>query len=264
MINGMYLSTMGAMVEMAKHENVANNLANSETSGFKPDYATFQDIPAESVWKGLNRRESDLILEKTGGGVWMDRTMTDFSPGPMRETRNPLDLAINDKQGEVSFFKVQMQGENGESVGYTRNGNFVINSAGTLVTTDGTPVLDDNNQTITIPSGGKVEVNRNGDIEVVINGASNLVGRVGLATTTLAEAQRGLKKLGNSIFEVNGAQMNDGQGDIVSGMLEQSSTDPIYEMVNMIEGHRMYEQNMRFLKIQDSTLGTAISKLTAK
>lgn len=263
MINGMYLSTMGAMVEMANHETVANNLANSETSGFKPDYATFKSIPAESVWKGLGRRESDLILEKTGGGVWMDSTMINFEAGPLRETRSPLDLAIDDKPGNVSFFKIRQNDGNEDIVRYTRNGNFTINNEGTLVTNDGYEVLDVNDQPITIPSGGKVEVTQNGDLSVVLNGESNLVGRVGLATTTVAEAQRGLKKLGDSLFEPNGAQMAAGDGSIRSGMLEQSATNPIAEMAKMINGHRAYELNMNFLSMQDQTLGSAISRLKA-
>jgi flagellar hook-basal body protein len=174
------------MVEQAKHETVANNLANSETTGFKPDFTTFMAIPAESVWKGLGRRESDLILEKTGGGVWMDRTTSDFSPGPLRETRNPLDVALVDQPGRVSFFKVRTGEGEDQQVRYTRNGNFLCNNEGMLVTNGGLPVLSEGDQPIIIPANsGKVEVSQNGDVSIVENGQSVLIGRIGVASTTL-------------------------------------------------------------------------------
>lgn len=265
MINGMYLSTMGAMVEMAKHETVANNLANSETTGFKPDFATFMAIPAESVFKGLGRRESDLILEKTGGGVWLDRTTSDFTPGPLRETQNPLNLAINDENGRVSFFKVRTGAGENEQIRYTRNGNFTLNNEGMIVTDGGLPVLSDTDQPIILPrTTGQIGILANGDVTIVENGEPALFGRIGLASTTLAEAQGGLRKLGSSLYEPDGAQMENGGGTMLSGMLEESSTNPINEMMKMIEGHRAYELNMRFLSMQDQSLGTAISKLTAK
>lgn len=262
MIYGMYLSCMGAMVESAKHDTTANNLANSETTGFKPDFAIFKDIPAESVRKGLGRRESDLILEKTGGGVWMDRTVSDFTAGPLQETGNVWDLAIDDKNGTVSFFKVQPQGEEG-TVRYSRNGSFMINAEGMLVTTTGDYVLDQNNQQITVPQNGTASVSRTGQIVVHDGNETVNAAQIGLATTTIEEAQRGLKKLGDSLYEPDTATMIEPPAEtaIASGVVERSAVDPVNEMVSMIEGQRAYELNMRFLSMQDSSLGSAIQRL---
>lgn len=271
MINGMYLSCMGAMVEQAKHETTANNLANSETTGFKPDFATFMSIPAESVWKGLGRRESDLILEKTGGGVWMDQTTSDFTQGPMRETGSTFDLSIMDEndKDKVSFFMIRPQGEqNADKTFYTRNGNFTQNSEGMLVTKNGDMVLDATGQPISIPAlnGGKLGVNRDGEITITRGTEEQIVGQVGLASTTLSEAQRGLKKLGDSLFEPDTAVMVGSPigTKIASGVIEQSAVEPVKEMVAMIEGQRMYEQNMKFLSLQDESLGAAISRLNGR
>ena len=262
MIYGMYLSCMGAMVESAKHDTTANNLANTETAGFKPDFAIFKDIPAESVRKGLGRRESDLILEKTGGGVWMDKTVSDFSAGPLQETGNVWDMAISDKPGTVSFFKIQPQNQPGV-VRYSRSGSFMVDSQSRLCTPQGNLVLDEGDQPIIVPQSGEVKVSRTGFI-TVNDGVEELpVARIGMTSTSLRDAQRGLNKLGDSLWERDDAEMVDTPPEttVVSGVVEKSAVDPIKEMVSMIEGQRAYELNMRFLSMQDSSLGAAIQRL---
>lgn len=263
MIAGMYISTMGAMVEQAKHETVANNLANHETAGFKPDFANFMQIPAESIWKGLGRREADMILEQSGGGVWMDSTTTDFTAGPAKTSNNPLDMMLKDDPGRISFFKVRV-GEGEADIRYTRNGSFLRDAAGTLVTDGGHPVLNTANQPIVIPGNGEIEVKENGQITLRVgNEPEQLLGQIGVASTTLEEAQKGLKKLGDSFFvPKEGTVIEDSEGKVMSCAVEGSASDGIKEMVAMIEGHRAYELNMKFLSMQDKTLGTAIQSLT--
>ena len=72
MINGMYISTMGAMVQATRHATIANNLANVNTTGYKPDWARFRHIPSESEWNPEIRIAPDEILRRTGGGAWME------------------------------------------------------------------------------------------------------------------------------------------------------------------------------------------------
>lgn len=265
MIAGMYMSCMGAAVQAARVDTIANNNANLNTTGFKPDFTTFIAVPSESVWKGMGRRESDLILEKTGGGTWMDQTTTDFTPGPLLPTKAPFDVAIQDDPGKVSFFKVRAGTEQEAQIRYTRNGNFMLASDGTLVTNTGLPVLSENDQPILIPAGGTVEIMENGNVNVVQNGQTVVAGRIGLASTDLASAQRGLTKSSDSLFEPKeGTTLTPGGGKMLKGTLEGSGTNPIYEMVTMIEGQRSYELNMRFLKMQDSSLGAAIQRLTGR
>ncbi len=262
MLTGMYISCMGAMVQQARHETTANNLANLNTAGFKPDYQNIMQIPAESVWKGLGRRESDWILEKTGGGAWLDSTSSDFTAGPLKTTNAPMDLALEDQPGKVSFFKIRSGEGEGEQIRYTRNGNFNISTARLLVNSVGMPVLSDANQPITVPPAEQISIDANGNVHIFNNGQRQLVGRIGIATTSAEEAQKGLKKLGDSLFQPKeGTVMEDGTGKMISGKLEQASTNQINEMVSMIEGQRTYEMNMKFLSMQDQTLGSAIQRL---
>lgn len=267
MITGMYLSCMGAMAQQARHETIANNLANLDTTGFKPDFVNFMQIPAESVWKGMGRRESDRILEKTGGGVWLDSTTSDFAAkAPLKSTNDPLDVALLDSDGRVSFFKVRSgEGENAK-IHYTRNGNFNLSPTGQLLTDTGMPVLNNADQPIILPPGQSVDIAKNGEIRVKgFDGQSALITQLGVASTTLYEAQKGLKKLGDSLFEAKeGTQMTDSQPQVASGQVEQSAVNQISEMVAMIEGQRTYNLNMKFLTMQDQALGSAIQKLTAQ
>lgn len=272
MINGMYLSTMGGMCEMHRHETIANNLANVNSDGFKPNFAICRAVPAESVIKGLGRRESDIILEKTGGGAWVDRTATDFTNGPVIPTDNPLNMALYDKDhNRVSFFAIQKRGgANDGAVWYTRDGNFTRDNDGMLVTTNGDFVLDAEGQAIRIPLGGFLKVGDDGTIRhSTDNVESQVMGRVGVASLSRENAMLYLKQMGDNCYlpeEGTGVTMDNGSEtvDIKSGMLEQSSTNPVYEMVSMIDSQRSFEMNMRFLSMQDQTLGQALSRLTAR
>ena len=272
MIYGMYLSTMGGMCEMSRHDTIANNLANVNTDGFKPNFSICRSVPAESVIKGLGRRESDLILEKTGGGAWVDRTATDFTNGPVIPTDGPLNMAIYDKDPDrVSFFMVRRRGgaHDGE-VHYTRNGMFQRDNDGQLVTTSGDLVLDAEGQPMTIPQSGTLKIGDDGVIRHTLdNIESVVVGRVGLASLPKLDAELYLKQMGDNCYvpeEGTDTEMDTVQitADIKSGMLEQSSTNPVYEMVNMIDSQRSFEMNMRFLSMQDQTLGQALSRLTPR
>jgi flagellar basal body rod protein FlgG len=274
MINGMYLSTMGAMCEMARHETVANNLANANTDGFKPNFSIFRNVPAESVIKGEHRREIDRLLEKTGGGAWMDRTATDFTPGPVINTDNPLHVAINDHDPDrVSFFMTRAPNGAADEIRYSRNGSFMRAENGMLVTPDGDLVLNAAGGPIELTnSQGIYKVADDGTISVSIDGIQNdVVGQIGLASLPREHAQFGLRQLGGNRYIIDQTidfpiefDTANRSANMVSGMLEQSSTNPVYEMVDMINAHRSFELNMKFLTMQDQTLGQALSRLTAR
>jgi flagellar basal-body rod protein FlgG len=259
MINGMYLSTMGAMVQNARHGVTANNLANSNTTGFKPDYTRFRAIPAESVLQPGHRREIDEILEQTGGGTWLDETATDFTPGAFRHTGNPFDLAIDDAQaadGRVGFFMVRPGGEAGEVL-YTRDGSFRLNGSGQLVTSTGALVLDPQGGPIQIPDGaGGVRVNADGWIRSETDNTP--LAQIGVVRT--AEPLE-MTKVGDNLFRRDDAELANDQSGVRHSTLESSAANPIFEMVNMIEGFRSYEANMRFITIQDQTLGDTVSRV---
>jgi flagellar basal body rod protein FlgG len=258
MIYGMYLSTMGALVQARRHEAIANNLANASTTGFKPDWTIFRSIPAESALQPGHRTEIDALLEKTGGGVWLDRTASNFRSGPFRVTGNPLDLAIEDRDAQrTGFFMVRRPGES--QVLYTRNGGFHQDLQGHLVTDSGGLVLSPERDPILLPPGETVRIDKDG---VILDSRNNVLGSVGVAETADASP---LRKVGDNLFadDRNQVGFTLRRGGIRPEALEESGTNPIAEMAGMIEGHRAYEANMRFLTLQDDTLGQVVTRIAA-
>lgn len=265
MINGVYLSTMGALVQSERHATISNNLANSNTHGFKPDWSIFQAVPTENEWHPERRFHWDKILMNTGGGVWNDKTITNLKPGPLQYTGNPLDVALHDEPGsnKHSFFMIR-QGDNPEGeILYTRDGHFVPDQNGTLRTVSGDLVVDPEGGVVTLalPENAQVHVRDDGSI-VTYNhdGGTVPIGMIGvMRTADFAQ----MKKVGDSRFYADGAQMEPYQRGVKGEYIEESATNPIDEMTNMIEASRIYETNMRFLSIQDDTLGQTVRRVGA-
>jgi flagellar basal-body rod protein FlgG len=258
----MYLSTMGALVQSARHATIANNLANANSTGFKPDWTIYREVPAESVLQPGHRTEIDGVLEKTGGGVWLDRTVSDFQTGSFRTTDNPLNVALDDARQPdyTSFFLVRNEGA--DDISYTRDGNFTVASDGTLRTASGAQVLDGGGAPITFTTNSPVEIDEGGVIrEVGTNAELGRLGVVRARTDTLAT----LHKLGDNEFqnEGNAVVFEPSQAILRSGALEDSATNSIMEMASMIEGHRTYDTNMKFLTMQDETLGQTVRRIAA-
>ncbi|HKJ88965.1 MAG TPA: flagellar basal-body rod protein FlgG, partial [Gammaproteobacteria bacterium] len=174
--------------------------------------------------------------------------------GNMQNTGNNLDLAI---QGH-GFFQIQLP--NGET-GYTRAGDFKVDSQGRIVTSDGNPLLSG----ITVPPDAtQVNVSKDGTVDVRQPGnpTPTTVGQIQLATFI---NPAGLKAHGGNIFKESAAsgapQQNlpgsNGAGSLQQGYLEKSNVSVVREMVNMIAGQRAYEVNSKAIKTSDQMLQTA-------
>lgn len=265
MIYGMYLSTMGAMVQSQRHATISNNLANSTTNGFKPDWSVFTEVPVENEFHPERNMFWDKILMNTGGGVWNDTTVTNITPGPMQETGNIFDLALADEpnSGMTSFFTVRPDRADASTY-YTREGHFVPDQNGILRNMAGDMVLDPGGNAInvTAPLGATVSVNEFGAIIANSEEGGNLVlGQIGVMRTANYED---LVKVGDNLFFSDGAEWQNWQNGVMGGYLEMSATHAIEEMTNMIEASRIYETNMRFLSMQDEQLGNAIRRIAQR
>lgn len=248
MINGMYLSTMGAMVQASRHGVVANNLANANTTGFKPDYTAHRELPVESLIQLGRRAEINELLEDTGGGVWLDQTTTSYMAGPRTETGNPLHAAIREDNG---FFRVRRDGQEF----LTRDGGFTRNGLGQLVMADGqTLVLDVSGSPIEI--AGSPLLRQDGSI--VDTETNEVVAQLGLVRV---DDLKGLRKIGNNLFAIGEEVPQPGGVSIEGGAIEQSAVNPVREMVAMIEAARAYQMNMKFVSIQDETLGRTVTQV---
>ena len=130
MIRALYTAASGMTAQQANIDNVAHNLANVNTAGFKKSRVEFEDLVYDQTKAAgaptSSSAETPVGLE-TGLGVRAAATSRDFARGNLKATSGPLDLAI---EGD-GFFQIQMP--SGE-IGYTRAGAFHLSSDGSIVT----------------------------------------------------------------------------------------------------------------------------------
>jgi len=246
MINGVYLSTMGAMVQASRHGVVANNLANANTVGFKPDVTTMRELLPESVLQPGYRFGVNELLEKTGGGAWLHQTDPTWEVGPFRMTSNPLNAAIRDRNG---FFEVERDGKRMLS----RDGAFTRNSEGELTLADGeTRVLDESGSPIVIT--GAARIREDGAVLDELTGEP--FAQMGLVRVDDLGV---LHKRGDNLFDPGEAQLSAGGVEVLPGAVEESAVEPVRSMVAMIEAARAYQANMRLVSIQDQVLGRTVT-----
>lgn len=221
---------------------VANNVANSSTTGFKREGIEFNTL--------LDRVNSDETIKFVGTG----NTFRDTSTGPIQPTGNPLDLAI---QGE-GYFSVRAPDG---SLHYTRGGSLHANAEGQIVTQANMPVLSDGGQPITLPdTTTDVNVSGDGFVTARIDNGVNLaqLGKIGLVKFANDQA---LQPEGNGLYKTSQISA-PAQGSIVEGSLEQSNVEPVTEMTQMIKIMRAYEQTTNLISLQDNRQTDAITKLS--
>ena len=233
MVSGKYSALSGAIAREQAIANVSNNLANISSSGYKKSQVSFES---------LLRAEQQTGQAKGVNYTRVRQNFTDFSPGAIRPTENPLDLAID---GE-GFFKVQGQ----DSVLYTRRGDFTLNAEGLLTTGNGLPVLDEGNGQITIPDtdSGKVAIGDNGTVFLLgPEGARTEVARI--AVMDIDDRQK-LKREGDTTFslEQGGAEALSEGSRVIQGSLELSNINMAAELTQMIDNFRTFENYHKVLK----------------
>jgi len=233
MVSGKYSALSGAVAREQTMANIAANLANVNTTGYKKAKISF-----ESLLQGANQ-----IKEAKGINYSRVRdNFTEFSPGPVIETGNPLDVAIH---GD-GFFKVQ--GPDG--VRYTRRGDFVLDQTGNLKTSTGQPVLDDGNGQITIPDAttNQISISSLGEISVLgRDGSRSVVGTLGVVTV---DDTSKLKREADTTFSLEGGGLATALAEptLAVGNLETSNVNMPEEMTMMIDSLRTFETYHKVLK----------------
>jgi flagellar basal-body rod protein FlgG len=240
--------------QQLKMDVTANNLANTNTTGFKRGRAEFEDLLSENIRVASAPEPQGGAAPaplEVGLGVRTGTTTRSFSQGDMLTTNNPLDVAI---QGQ-GFFRVMRP--NGETA-YTRAGNFRVDAAGRLTTQHGLLVQPEINvpgdvSDITIQPDGKVLGKQPGRAEQIE------LGRLELSMFT---NPNGLQSIGENLLLPTGASgeaMNltpgeQGSGNLAQGFLEGSNVKAVEEMINMITVQRGYEMNSKVIQTADQML----------
>lgn len=245
---GLYISADGAHAQDLRIQTLANNIANVDTAGFKRELAIFQARYAEAVSQGAVSPGMGSI-EDVGGGTIVRETKTDFSPGPMKRTRIPTDMAI---EGE-GFFVVQKD----EKKYLTRAGNFRLTTNGTLQTQDGYTVLDEGGSPVVIRGdGGPWTISPTG--EVVQRGGERQV--LGIERPA---SYGDLAKAGENLFRplADTQSVPAAERRVAQEYLEMSTVRPTIEMTTLIEASRALEANINMMKTQDQMLSGLVNRV---
>ena len=254
MVKGLYTSATGMINEQRRVDVLANNLANSSTTGFKAEGSTsesFYDVLAYKI-KDTSEPFAARRLGAMNLGVKIGETYTDYSEGSFITTGNDYDMALSGK----GFFAIEFTAKDGTvSTKYTRAGDFIANSAGELVNKNGDYVLDINGQHITVDPLVKPTMGLDGTIYQ--NG--NAVGTIQIQDF---EDYNYLKKYGENYYDaIEGATLIESTATIYNGMLEASNVQTVKEMVNLINYQRAYETNQKMIQAHNETLDTAVNDL---
>ena len=245
MNRGIYSGATGMTAAEQLLDVTANNLANVSTNGFKADSLIFSD----TLQKQLNSGDgSGRNIGSLGSGPSFVGEVTDFSLGSMNATGNPLDVAIATEQGMFAA-----QTPNG--VQYTRDGSFHIDSNGLLVTQDGYPVLDNNQNTITIGSQVSpqaVSISSSGDL--MVNG--------GRAIATLGVYDGTFSKQGGNLWSSGNATVEP-TPNVRQGVIEGSNVNAIEAMVSMIKLNRAVEMAQKSMQSEDESSQKLNQTMTA-
>ena len=242
---GLYLSAEGAQAQSTRLEIIAHNLANIDTVGFKRELAVLQARYAEAIEEGSSAPDTGTI-DDVGGGIMVRETKTDYSPGPLKPTKNSTDLAI---KGE-GFFLVQK----GDETFLTRAGNFTLTSRGELITQQGYAVLNDGGAPIVIT-----------DTQWQVSDSGSLRQGSGTQNLALVQAQSpgDLVRVGENLFRPlsEPEPVPVAERSIASGYLEMSSVKATTEMTEMIQASRALEANINMMRVQDQMLSGLVNRV---
>jgi flagellar basal-body rod protein FlgF len=240
MDKSLYIAMSGAKQTLLAQTANANNLANTQTTGFKSDLEQFRSKPVFGA--GFPTRVYAMT----------ERPGTDLSHGAMQTTGRDLDIAIN---GE-GFIAVQ--GADGKEA-YTRAGDLRVTPEGLLQTGAGLQVLGQGGA-ITIPPSEKLTIGGDGTISIIPMGTGNATALVEVDRIKLVgPALDNLEKLNDGLLHTKDGQLlaADANVKLAAGVLEGSNVNPINAMVDMIELARNFELQTKVMKDVDQNSGVS-------
>lgn len=293
MLRGMYTATAGMLSQQRKHDTVTNNIANVNTPGFKQSRMVSRSFPEMLI--SLQEGDAPAARFNAGRlntGVLAEEALTVNVQGDLRETGNPFDFAL------VSDIQVDgLQFDNGKTITadgqrvyqpqafftvlnaageqrYTRNGKFVVDASGQLVTAEGYRVVGTDGEPLVLidPVTGipisNVTTNNRGQLLDSVDGRNILDANgqpMGMLLTRVDEPMRLIAE-GSGILRndelqpsVLGPMNPNDRVEVRQGFLERSNVDPTQSTVDLMTASRMYEANQKMVQYYDRSLEKAVN-----
>jgi flagellar basal-body rod protein FlgG len=241
---------------------IANNLANTNTTGFKADRAAFQDLMYQNIRQvgAQSTQNTEYPTGLTlGTGVRIVATEKDYTQGSINQTTGALDVSISGR----GFFQITLPDG---TIAYTRDGTFSLDNQGNVVTASGYPLqpalnIPQGTQSVTIGADGVVTATSQ------TNAKGTQIGQIQLADFI---NDQGLQPTGNNLLTESAASGSpqvgtpglNGLGSLQQDTLETSNVNSVTELVNMIECQRSYEMNSKAISTTDQMLQYLTTNLT--
>jgi len=252
MIRALYSAASGMTAQQLNVDNIAHNLANANTAGYKTRHAQFQDLMYQTVVQPGSAAGQQTVVPtglQVGLGTRTSSNEILFTQGSFSQTDNPLDMVIQGK----GFFQVRRP--SGE-LAYTRAGSFHVDRDGNMVTSDGNAVepqitIPQDAQQISIATDGTVSYTQPNQT------AAQQAGQIQLANF---QNPAGLNSLGGNLYAPTDASGQptvgtpggqEGLGTVLQGYTEQSNVSVVEEFINLIVAQRGYEANSKVVKAAD-------------
>ena len=255
MMRSLDIAATGLAAQQLNVDTISQNLANMTTTGYKEERPEFQDLLYQNVTRvGTNSTDQGTVLPvgvQIGLGVKTGAISRNTTQGPMNNTQNPLDIAVNGK----GYFQVELPDG---TTAYTRDGAFQTSPDGVIVNRDGFTVQP----AITIPTNAEsVSIDSSGQVQVTLSGQTDpqLLGQLQLATFI---NPNGLQATGDNLYlettaSGNPVLNNPGQDDfgtLQQGYLENSNVNAVADITNLIVAQRAYEMNTKVLTAADQMM----------
>ena len=253
MIRALYSAASGMKAQEMNVDNIANNLANANTVGYKVRRAQFQDLMYQSmVTPGTAAGQQTTVPTglQLGLGTRAASNEVVFTQGAFSETDNPLDMVI---QGPGFFQITQPSGE----LAYTRSGQFHLDKDGNIVTLNGDPLQPQ----ITIPQDAQqITIATDGTVTYTLPNQTQAqqAGQIQLANF---QNPAGLNSIGRNLYMPTTASGDpivgnpggqEGMGTLLQGYIEQSNVSIVDEFIGLIEAQRGYEANSKVVSAADT------------
>jgi flagellar basal-body rod protein FlgG len=252
MIRALFSAGSGMNAQQMSIDNIANNLANANTTGFKARTTQFQDLLYQNFLQPGAAAGAQTVVPsglQLGLGSRPAANSINFTQGSFQQTNNALDCVIQGK----GFFQIRKPDG---TTAYTRAGSFQLDRDGNVVDSQGNPLepqitLPAQAQSITMALDGTVSYSLPGQ------SSSQVAGQIQLANFT---NPGGLNSIGNSLFlptDASGDPITgnpggqEGLGTLQQGYVESSNVSVVEEFINMITSQRAYEANTKVVKAAD-------------
>lgn len=252
MFRSLYTAASGMTAQQLNLDNIANNLSNASTSGFRRRRLQFSDLMYQNMLTpgaASSQQTTYAAGLQVGMGTKPGASEMVQTPGDPTTTGNDLDMMI---QG-TGFFQITLP--NGD-LAYTRAGQFHRDQEGNVVTAEGYAL----EPSITIPTDAKsVTISEDGTVSVLQPG-QNQAQQIGSIQLAMFPNPGGLNSLGNNLFQPTTASGDaivgtpggsEGLGSIQQKMLEQSNVNVVEEFIQMILAQRSYESNSKVVTAAD-------------